>query len=341
MEKKEGGGVKEQTKEEIQTTIRFNWKEVVFFLVSGGLLIANGYFWKQIIVDQKSVGPVSYVVPIACMAAFAVFFSLSAMLCSKKWIAWVLLAASSFGAIGFVPLWQASFAAAVLVYLSLMYSFHAINSSYTHSTTFHASAAMRAGLSSLFTGLVFVVSFYYLQANILRPPGIIPQELINRAVSLAGGIVDQQIEGQVGKLEEQIQEGIGNQLPQGLSLQALPPELLRMIPQELLRLIPGLGGSQGNISQTPPKGTNKLIDTQGLAKQAAEAIQQRIDAIIGPYKPFIPYVFTAFFFLTAKGLTFFLQWLTLPAGSLVLKFFATVGIVKREKVLIEVERIFF
>ncbi len=333
--------MQEDSKKQTSFTHSFNWKEVVLFIAAGTFLVIDGYFWKQLIVDQKTVGPVSYVTPLSLMVVFAILFSLSAMLLSKKWIAWIILAAASFGAIGFVPLWQASFVAAALAYMSLVYSFHAINSSYTHSTTFHTSAAIRAGLSSLFTGLIFVISFYYLQANILRPPSIIPQELINRAVSLASGIVDQQIEGQVGKIEEQLGQSISNQLPQGLSLNALPPELLRIIPQELLRLIPGFGGSKESTQKIPSQGVNDLINTQGLAKQAAEAIQGRIDAIIKPYKPFIPYVFTAFFFLTARGLTFFLQWVTLPLSSIVLKFFVITGIIKKEKVLIEVERVFF
>jgi len=126
VEKKPEAGEKEtEQKQKDDRFKQFSWKEVVFFLVAGVLLVYDGYLWKQVLVDEAVSGPVSYILPIAVMVAFAITFGISSLLATKKLFAIPIIFVASFGVIGFVPLWRGSFVAIALVFLALL-SFHSL-----------------------------------------------------------------------------------------------------------------------------------------------------------------------------------------------------------------------
>jgi len=153
------------------------------------------------------------------------------------------------------------------------------------------------------------MSFYYLQAQIVRPfdiTSLIPRGFIESVTSSAGGFIEKQVEGQVENIsrqvEGQIEEQIGEQLGgQGVSLRGLPSEILRMIPQGIRNLIPGLGGEgpalqtpgegESDSIQAPPSGEGEgIINVAGMAEDISSTVIERIEEFVEPFRPFIPYV---------------------------------------------------
>ena len=322
---------------------KYSWKEILFLSLAGTILIFDGYLWKQLLVDDVSSGPVSYALPIALMVAFAIVWSIFAIVGSKKWPVWVFIFIASLGAVSFVspiakeyglsPIsagWAMTILAAALLALALLYSAYTIHSSYENSVALHASKIISGGLSSLFTGLIILICFYYLHAQILRPPNLLPESLINRVVSLTSGIVDQQTEGQIQNIEDQIEPNprSGNMSPEGL-----PPKLLERIRSNILNIF------RGDKGEGPSEGAGS-IDTSNVAEGIINTIRTQLDNLIEPYRPFIPYVFTLIFFFSVKWFTFALNWITIPLISLTMKTLARIGIIQKRKVQIEVERMF-
>ena len=76
-------------------------------------------------------------------------------------------------------------------------------------------------------------------------------------------------------------------------------------------------------------------------ERIAMAIEMQIDKFMRSYRPILPYAFAFFFYFAMKGVTYFLYWLALPITVMVLRFFTVVGIARKEKVQIEVERVSF
>ncbi len=81
--------------------------------------------------------------------------------------------------------------------------------------------------------------------------------------------------------------------------------------------------------------------TDNLTQQITSTVKTQIDKLIEPYKPFVPYVLTALFFLSVRSLTFILTWMIIPLAAIVLKLLIALGIVRKEVVQIEAERVFF
>ena len=251
-------------------------------MISGGLFLAQGYFWEKLIAGGFSIQPADYALPVSLTVAFAVMFSLTAVLSTAKWLGWVIFGGVSFAAVLLEPLWIGTYMAGGLAGASLMYALYTARRSYSNMINFNSAQVIKSCLSGTFTAIALLMSFYDLNIQLIKPSSIVPEGLIEQIVSFAGGMVEKQTQGEIG----------------------------------------------GSV-------------TDDLTKQATGMIQTQIDKFIEPYKPFMPYAFAILFFASARGLMSMLGWLVVPLCSVILKFFVAIGLVRREKVQIEAERIFF
>lgn len=319
---------------------RFSGKEIIFFIVSSALFIALGYFWKELITTAVTREPIDYALPLVITIVFAAIFALTATLATGPFIAWIILPAASFAAILFIPLWVGSYIAWALTALALLYAFYSTRSAYRNSVKFNASHVVKTCLSGTFTAVVLLMSFYYLHVQLTKQADIVPSGLIEGAVSFTIKIFGQQSEKQLSLPSESLKLPVSE--GGGISLESLPPEILNLIPSNILEIFgekksaPSLDSASAS-AKTPETGEQK----PNLNQQIANTIQAQINTLIEPYRPFIPYAFTAISFLSVRGLMFILGWFVVPLASILLKFLIAIGIVHKEKVQIEAERVFF
>lgn len=311
---------------------KFSTKEIIFLSISGVLFVVAGYFLKELILGGVSKEPVDYVVPILAIIIFAAFFSVTSALVTARILAWIVLPVVSFSAVLLIPLWPGSYIAAALVAPVLIYALYSTRAAHTNSINFNSSHVIKTCLSGTFTAIVLLMSFYYLHVQLTKPVSIIPTGLLEGVVSFTSGIFGKQLQNQL-PLSSEAQGLLGDE-GGSLTLENLPPEIQKLIPANLLGI---LGGSKS----TKPSSSSRENEPQNLTQQIANTIQIQIDKLIEPYKPFIPYIFTALFFISVRGSMFILGWFVVPLVSIMLKFLIVIGLVRKEKVQIEAERIFF
>ena len=316
---------------------KFSIKEIAFFVISGSLFVLQAYFWKELITGGISKQPADYVLPIIATIGFAVIFALTATLATARWLGWLIFPVASIAAVLFVPLWLGSYIAALLIALALIYALYSTSSAHANSIKFNQSTVIKAGLSGTFTAIAFLMSFYYLNIQLTKPVSIIPSGLIESIVSFTSGIFGQGLQNQLGLPAET--ETLAGEGGGGLSFEGLPSEIKNLIPSNLFEIFSG--------SKTPAPSQNTKTKTSpekqslNFNQQIADTIKTQIDKLVEPYKPFIPYVFTVFFFLSIRGLMFVLTWFITPLAAIILKFLIALGIVRKEVVQIEAERVFF
>jgi len=305
---------------------KFSWKEIPLLIITGGVLVFGGYLFKQLFLEMAEKDLVVYVLPGVAMVVFVILFSIVAMLVSSRWVSFIFFLLMSLGAVSFIPPWQASYVAATLIFFVLLYAFHAIRSSYLDSATFHAASAIKHGLSATFTAVILLASFYYLQAQIVRPPEIVPTGLIDRITESVSSFTEEKFQDGLGVVEQQAE--------QKLEEQGIPVK-------KILSTIKGFLQNAQDKNGVEQLSSAVIGLKDSSQEKLSSAIRTRIENIIEPYRPFIPYVFTLLFFFVLKGITFILYWITIPLALITLKFLVTIGIVQRKKVPIEVERVFF
>lgn len=317
---------------------KFSTKEILFFIISSILFIVQAYFWKTLITNKISTQPIDYVLPILATIGFAVIFVLTATLATAPRLGWLFLPAVSFVAIIFIPLSLGSYIAAILIALTLIYAFYGTRSAYGNSIKFNTSTVIKSGLSGTFTAVAFLMSFYYLHVQFTKPVNIIPTGLIEGVVSFSSGIFGQQVQNQLPIMAATPEPGGESG---GFSLQNLPPGLKNLIPSNILDIFGGAENPQAKVQSESDSSPVKKSAEKTLTQQITNIIQTQIDKFIEPYKPFIPYVFTILFFFSVRSLLFILTWFITPLAAIVLKFLILLGIIHKETVQIEAERIFF
>lgn len=310
-------------KEEKKSTFgKFSVKELVFLVISGALFVAQGYSWMNLIINGViNREPIDYVLPIVLTVGFCSIFALTSIFATASWLVWLILSVASFAAVFLIPVWLGSYIAATLVAAALLYAMYNTRSAYANLINFNTGHVIKTCLSGTFTAIVFLMSFYYLHIQLTRPISIIPTGLIENVVSFTSGIFGKQ-------LQEQIPLSSGQE--KSISLEGLPPEIQNLIPSNLRDIRDIFGGSKPAQSKS-----------SNVTRQIAGTIEAQVDKLIEPYKPFLPYVFTALFFLSVRGVMFILGWIVVPLTAVALKFLIAVDLAHKEKVQIEAERVFF
>ncbi|TSC72255.1 MAG: hypothetical protein G01um101470_378 [Parcubacteria group bacterium Gr01-1014_70] len=299
-------------------------KEIAYLCFTAIVLVLDGLFFLNFLVKHYilEAGFVDYILPLAGIVAFAALFSIAAILSSRPRVVLVIFLLASAASVLFVSVRWESFLAVALIFLSLFRGFRAIHSWNEHAASFSPAGAIKSGLTQVFTALVFLASFYYFYSQILRPPQLFSREFIHDTVGTTVEFAGEKFGTSFGGTE-----GLA---PERLSISRSLSGLRKLL--------------ETQISESASKRDlqlEEIVDPDlPLEKRLAFAVEAQINKLLYPYRPFLPYILTFFFFFVAKSITYILYWPTLLIATAILKFFKSLGIVREEKVKIEAERTF-
>lgn len=313
----------------MDTTVTFNWKElaIAVFVVASG--IANAYFWYQLIAIERLGSITLFSLPIASLFLFAVCFSLLAILGKSTALGYAAVAAAFVGSFFFVT---ASSLVILLLLLTLLggwWAFHRIQQESILSVSFRLSKILRQGLPLFFTTIAILISLFYFVGIVSREDSaIVPRSIFDISLPLLGGTL------------------------QGI-LPGFRPDAT--IDQLLVELLKTQLGDKVDISNLSSSQRGALLKEQRLALEKGFGISitgkerasdvlyaltnQKIEELVGSYKPYLPYLSAFGFFLTIKVLTLPLYFIALGLIWLVVQLLLAIGALKRETVTIEAERI--
>lgn len=305
-----------------------NFKELiiaVLVVVSG---ILNAYFWKQLVFSGVFNDVALFSLPIAALFLFATVLVLAAMLGETLWLGAAAVFAAFAGSFFFVRASAPVISGLVLTLTFSLLAYRSIRKAAKSENVFGVNRILRQGLPLFFTAVAVMVSIFYFSKVVVSDQQLfIPEAAFELALPY---------------LEDTLQ----NIIP-GFQASVSVDELLRKNAEDQLK--------NGGINQVSQTQMEKLVEEKRKVLEQALGIKvsgreragnliyrlanQKIEDFLGEYKRYVPYLSAFGFFLAIKALTFPLYLISLGVVWGSVKILLAFGVVKRETVSVEVERL--
>ncbi|MBI2639934.1 MAG: hypothetical protein HYW90_03565 [Candidatus Sungbacteria bacterium] len=299
---------------------------IAILVVTSGIF--NAYLWKQLVFLGVFSDGVLFSLPIASLFLFATALALVAMLGETLWLGVAAVFAAFTGSFFFVRASMPVISGLVLTLLFGLLAYRSIRKAAKSENTFGVNKVLRQGLPFFFTAVAVMVSIFYFSRIIVSDEQtFIPETAFELTLPY-------------------LEDALQNIIP-GFQASASVDELLRKNAEDQLK-------STG-ISQTSRSQIEKLVEEQrkvleqGLGinvsgkERAGNLIyrlaNQKIEDFLGEYKRYVPYLSAFGFFLAIKALTFPLYLISLGVVWGSIKMLLALGVIKRETVSVEVERL--
>lgn len=300
---------------------------VALFMIAAGVL--DGYYWNVFIFSEGYQSPTLFSIPILLLFFFALCFLVLALFGRSVLLGYGATAAAFIGPFFFLTPSVQILSALLLTVVTACYAYGKIQSERNTSPAFQMRRIARAGLPLFFTAAALLISVFYLAfIEMKNQQALIPKEVFDFSLPLAERALRGAIPGfQSGATVDELLFGVLiRQSGTPVDFQTLSKEernqLLESVRTGLAR---GLGIT--------------LTGKENAADLLYELANQRVVDFLGTYSRYIPYISAFGFFLTVKIVTLPFYLITLGAGYLVMRLMLATGVLRKEKTLLEVERI--
>lgn len=303
-------------------------KEVILALSMVAAGILSGYYWKIFIFSGSYQSPALFSIPIALLFLFATCFLLLALFGRSILLGYSATAVAFVGPFFFLTANVQILSALFLTVVTACYGYGKIQSERVASPAFQMRRIARAGLPIFFTASALLISVFYLSfIETKKQQTLIPKAVFEFSLPYAEGALRGVIPG--FRSNATINELLLNALIRensGVNGKGIPQvQLDQLLNEQRAGLSEGLG-----IPLTGQEPASDLL---------YDLANQKIAAFAGPYQKYIPYLSAFGFFLTVKVLTLPFYFIALAIGYLCMRVMLAMGILQKEKTLIEVERI--
>lgn len=309
----------------------FSIKQLTLATLTVAAGVANAYFWKGA-VFAGALQPLSlFVWPLAALFLFAVLFALSASLIQSRWLrtATAVLALASGYLV--IPYTELALAATIASGIGGWLAAGAIAGEIASSRSFNVRKILKGGMPVFFTVVSLALAvFYFSAAGGTTSEALLPRALFDAAIPFL----------------EQPLRGV---LP-GFRASATADEILLAVAEEQL------GGKVG-LLELPKAQRDELLrqGREALSRQFGITItgnerggdilyrvaSAQLARLTGPYERYLPVVAAVAFFIAIKTLTLPMYWITLSLVFLVVELLIAIGVLQRERVMVEGECVGF
>lgn len=304
-------------------------KELILGILTVAAGIANAYLWHGAVAAGALKNTAFYSLPVIALFLFAILFSFSAIFMPKR----LTRTATAIGALGtgylFVPYSATILSAAAVSALGGWYATQTIANEAAASNYFSTRKILRGGLPVFFTSVSLMLAvFYFSFVSGEATHALLPKAIFDAAIPL----LQQPLQGILpgfrsdASVDELLLAFAAQQLNTTIDVRTLPPaERNRLVHQgrEVL-------AQQFGITLS---GSEKSSDV------LYEVTNAQIAKFIGPYRAYLPFLAAVGFFITIKTFTLPVYWVTLILVFLVVKLLIATHILKKEKIMVEVEKI--
>lgn len=309
-----------------------NWKELILsiLLIIAGVAVA--FLWRGVF-EAGSFG--NYFVlslPILAVLAYTALFGLAAMFIQNARLAYGAALAPVLASYFLLESSNITLGALAFALAIQAFAIYQIRHETQNAANFSLRKFLRSGLPVFFTGLALTFSVFYLNLAKFQSDdylgALAPKNVFEKSLSLFGGQL--------------------NAIAPGLDPNMTIDEILfSLAKQESGGAIDPAKLSVAQKRQLLQEGYNQLYKQFGIRvtgkERGADLIydlaNQKLGEFVGPYKEYIPYLAAFGVFLTVKFLTLPLYWTTIALCFIFIRLSVATGVLKREKVQVEVERL--
>lgn len=310
----------------------FNWKEIVF----AGLAIAAGvavaFLWRGVFVSGSFGNYYVLSLPIIAVLAYATVFSFIAIFIRNAWLAYGAALLPTLAGYFLLESSNVTLGALAAALTLQAFAAHQIRNESQNAAAFNLRKFLRSGLPIFFTVLALTFSVFYLNLTKFQSDdylgSLAPKGVFEKSLSLLGGQLDAIVPGFDPNMPlDEILLSLAKQESGG----AIDPAKLTAAQKKMLL-------NEGYEQLYKQFGIRVTGKEKG-ADLIYDLANQKLGEFAGPYKEYIPYLAAFGVFLTVKFLTLPLYWTTIFLCFILVKVLATAGVLKREKVQVEVERL--
>lgn len=313
-----------------EITKEITFREITIALLVAASGIANAYFWKQFIFSPAYTDITLFSVPAATLFLFAILFSLLSLFGKSDSLGLMAIAAVSIGSFIFIPASITAFTGIIFTFLGLLWAYRRVLSEARLSVSFSLAKILRQGMPLFFTALAFMVSvFYFSSISLEKNQSILPKSLFEFSLPFLQGTLQSIIPGfrASATVDELLLEAARTQLVGAkVDISKVPKDQLgKLLADERQSLSKGLGV--------------KISGKEKASDLIYELANQKIEGFAGPYKQYLPYLTAFGFFLAIKVLTLPLYFVTLGLLWLTVQLLLFLKVLKKETVMIQVEKV--
>lgn len=316
----------------------YNSKEIALGILAFGIPLVTFWTWYKtlpLFIEGEYRDYVWLLMPILGLVISGSLFSLVGIFIRQKALAYAFPVLSILIPFFFLTVTPTVFGASIIAGLLTAYAVYRMRKEFDYSLGFSVSKIARAGLPVYFSVVALLVATFYLSGlNKERAlSAFVPRPLIEfflEKMSGKNGLFSDvpPVDAQT-TVDELIVKMAERELKaKGISVSSLPPgELSNLIAIQRDNL-----SAQFDVTL---KGDEKI----GEAFYAA--ITAKVEDFFGPYRDFLPVAAAIIFFLAFKAFTWPLYFLAMLLTYALIKLLVLMGVVRKEKVTIEVEKLVF
>jgi len=312
-----------------EVTNEITFKEIIIALLVAASGVANAYFWKQLIFSPAYTDVTLFSAPAATLFLFAILFSLLSLFGKSGILGFSAIAVAFIGSFLFIPAGAAAFLGIALALSLSLLAFRRIRTEARIAVFFGLSKILRQGLPLFFTTLAFVVSVFYFSSIALeKDQTILPRSVFEFSLPFLQNTLQGMIPGfrAAATVDELLLEAARSQLGAEVDISKVPKsQLEKLLAEERQSFSQGLG--------------IKITGKEKAADLIYELANQKIEDFAGPYKQYLPYLTAFGFFLAVKVLTLPLYFITLGLLWLAVQLLLSLGVLKKETVTIQAEKV--
>lgn len=317
---------------------RYNPKEVLLGVLAAGIPVITFWMWDKILpllLEGEYRDFIRFIMPIVGLVVSGSLFALLGIFVRTRILAYVfpiIGVGASYFFIPATPTVLGAFAASVLL---ILYAVYRMRQEYEYSLGFSVAKIVRAGLPVYFSVVALMISmFYFSDLNEERAlSAFVPRSLIQFFLDRMSGetgffsdLPKVDAETTVDDLLFMIAER--ELIKQGVPLASIPKtELAKIISLERSNL-----SKQFGIT---------LSGEEKVGEAFYSAITEKIQNFFGPYKNFLPVAAAIVFFLAFKAFTWPLYFISMLLTYILIRLMVLSTIVRKEKVVIEIEKLVF
>ena len=319
-----------------KNSLLLNPKEIILGILTAAVSVSAFWFWKNSVglVAEGNFGDyLNFALPVGGLVAAAVIFSLAALFIKNPWVIY------GSGVLGIgVPFLlveaKAIVVSALIFSIFLIFlAIRRIRKDFHLSLGFSLHKTTKTGLPLFFSISSLLVATYYLSTLTEEKAisSLLPKPAFNVSLKVLAGPL-QDISGlPVANLDSTVDEVLTKLLEdelkkKGVSVsQTAKGEFNRMISAQRAELAKNFG--------------IKLSGQEKLSDVFYNTVSVKIQDLLGPYKPYIPYASAIALFLAFKTFTLPLFYISMLITFVLIRLMVATNILKVEKQSIEVERL--
>ena len=304
-------------------------KELVLGALTVIAGVTNAYLWKGVLFAGGVQHAAFYLVPVFVLFIFSILFALSALFIRYHLVRIATAVIAHVSGYLLIPFTATIGVAAVFSGIGGWIAVQDIAKEETASQTFSMRKILKSGMPLFFTALALLFSvFYYSFAINHSSQGILPKSLFNAAVPYMEKPIQGFLPGYRNNatVDDLLLAFATQQFGSSVDIKTLTPaEKAALLAQgrEALRAQFGI----------------KLTGKEKASDVLSQVTNSQIEKFAGANKQYLPIAAAIGFFIAIKALTLPVFWITLILTGLMVQLMLKVGIVKREKVMVEIEKV--